>query len=136
MACYASKEHQARAWRAIHREECAALRSCAPHVPPTAVRLALRCALLHWKATQAAAAGGGSEQAGSRHGELLGLQHHWEELQDGAKVEFAQMGAMAHQLLRAAAPEAAEAVGPRDLALLIARFGCNSHTIRCVGPHR
>jgi hypothetical protein len=83
---------------------------------------------------QAAARGGDNEQAGSRHDELPGLQHHWQELQDGSKVEFAQMGAMAHKLLCVAAPEAAEAVGPRDLALLIARFGCNSHTIRCVGP--
>ncbi|EFN53133.1 hypothetical protein CHLNCDRAFT_137504 [Chlorella variabilis] len=107
LAWYASREHQRRAWQAgAHRLECAALRSCVPHTPPTAVRLALR-----------------------RYGEVLGLRHHWGDLQDAAKLECAQMGAAAHHLLQAAAPEAAEAVGPRELALLIARFGCNSHTI-------
>lgn len=68
--------------------------------------------------------------SGHRYSEVLGLVHHWEELQDAAKVECAQMGAAAHSLLRAAAPDAAAAVSVRDLALLIARFGCNSHTIR------
>lgn len=129
LACYASKEHQARAWRAGHREECAALRSCAPRAPPTAVRLALRCALRHWRAEQQQTAGGGQDDALRRHAELLGLRHHWERLPDGSKLQYAQMGALAHQLLRAAVPEAAERQGPRDLALLVARFAANSHTI-------
>ena len=149
LAWYASREHQRRAWQAgAHRLECAALRSCVPHTPPTAVRLALRCVLRHWHARAPRAAGAGaaglagSGAAGagepadpdpSRYGEVLGLRHHWGDLQDAAKLECAQMGAAAHHLLQAAAPEAAEAVGPRELALLIARFGCNSHTIRCVG---
>ncbi|KAL4855823.1 Histone-lysine N-methyltransferase [Chlorella vulgaris] len=125
-ACYLDREHQRRAWQAgAHRLECAALRSCAPHVPPTAVRLALRCVLRDWHASSTTA----PPASGHRYSEVLGLVHHWEELQDAAKVECAQMGAAAHSLLRAAAPDAASAVSVRDLALLIARFGCNSHTI-------
>lgn len=112
----------------FNRFLCSALRACAPRLPPTAVRLALRCVLRHWRAQQA----GGDAEEGGRYNQLMGLQHHWDELPDTQKLEFAQMGALAHQLLRAAVPEAAEAVQPRDLTLLIARFGCNSHTIRCV----
>lgn len=147
LVCYKSKEHQARAWRAGHREECAALRACAPRVPPTAVRLALRCALRHWRAQQAQQQQAQSQQGQqdvqpnqrqgdsnntlARYDELLQLQHHWDALLEGSKLQFAQMGALAHRLLEAAAPEAAEATSPRDLALLLARFGANSHTIRC-----
>ncbi|PRW45589.1 histone-lysine N-methyltransferase SMYD3 [Chlorella sorokiniana] len=134
LVCYKTKEHQARAWRAGHREECAALRACAPRVPPTAVRLALRCALQHWRAQQAQQAQQRQQQqqqeaALAWYDALLQLQHHWEALSEGSKLQFAQMGALAHRLLEAAAPEAAEASSPRDLALLLARFGANSHTI-------
>jgi hypothetical protein len=122
-----SRDHQRSAWQAgAHRLECQALRSCAPRVPPTAVRLALRCVLRHWQARQAGDAAGGNP---SRFVEVMGLLHHWERMQDEAKLECAQMGAGAHALLQAAAPAAAAAVTARDLAQLLARFGCNSHTI-------
>lgn len=125
VACYLSRDHQRSAWHTgAHRLECQALRSCAPRVPPTAVRLALRCVLRHWHAQQAV---GDKDEA--RFGKVMGLLHHWEGMPDGSKVEFAQMGAGAHALLQAASPDAAAAVSPRDLAQLLARFSCNSHTI-------
>lgn len=138
LVCFASRDHQRRGWNAGHREECAALRAAAPRVPPTAVRLALRCALRHWAAQRGAADGAapGAPPAAAptdRFGEVLGLQHHWARLQDGAKLQYAQMGALAHGLLRAACPQAAELLTPRDMAQLIARFGANSHTIRRAG---
>ncbi|KAI7835781.1 hypothetical protein COHA_010324 [Chlorella ohadii] len=136
LVCFKSKEHQARAWRAGHREECAALRACAPRVPPTAVRLALRCVLRCWRAQQTQQAQQQQQQqqegqgdALARYDAILQLQHHWEALSEGGKLQFAQMGALAHRLLEAAAPEAAEASSPRELALLLARFGANSHTV-------
>lgn len=206
LSCYAGKEHQARAWRAGHKEECrcggrlggrprllagalaqaalplqgstrrapssppsprSALRACAPRVPPTAVRLAVRCLLRHARARRQAAAGGGSVAPADRFGQVLGLEDHWAALPDGQKLEYAQMGALAHRLLAAASPELADAGGaadaggsagaggaggsgggdvggssdggavtPRYLALLLARFGSSSHTIRCVHGRR
>lgn len=41
-AHYDSRECQKAAWKAYHRQECAALVACAPHVPPATVRLAAR----------------------------------------------------------------------------------------------
>ncbi|KAL4427604.1 hypothetical protein ABPG75_001693 [Micractinium tetrahymenae] len=129
LVCFASRDHQRYGWNAGHREECAALRAAAPRVPPTAVRLALRCVLRHWAAQQGAAGGAAAAAAPDRFGEVLSLQHHWERLQDGAKLLYAQMGALAHSLLGAASPGAAEKFTPRDMAQLIARYGANSHTV-------
>ena len=47
-ARYASKENQRSAWSSGHREECAALAACRPHVPPPTVRL---IAKLFWRQT-------------------------------------------------------------------------------------
>ncbi len=100
------------------------------------MRLALRCVLRHWAAQQGTADSTAGSTAGSaasdRYSEVLSLQHHWERLQDGAKLEYAQMGALAHRLLGACCAQAAETLTPRDMAQLLARFGANSHTIRCV----
>ena len=97
------------------------------------MRLALRCALRRWRAQQAQQQQAQQQQADAlaRYDALLQLQHHWDALSEGSKLQFAQMGALAHRLLEAAAPEAAEVTSPRDMALLLARFGANSHTIRC-----
>lgn len=45
-ARYASKQNQRKAWSSGHREECAALAACHPHVPPPIVRLVAR---LFWR---------------------------------------------------------------------------------------
>lgn len=41
-ARYADKHTQRAAWSAGHREECAALKGCHPHLPPPTVRLVAR----------------------------------------------------------------------------------------------
>lgn len=155
-------------------------------MPPPTVRLAARAVLQHHRATtttssssqaadQAAAADAVGD--GDRWGKVLALQHHWEEVPDRLKIQYAQMGALAwwallpvgsccprwlsavrsaaclpaavqgpvcdhapstrchtdalscRQIVQLASPAAAEGVTPRDLALLIARFACNNHTI-------
>lgn len=99
------------------------------------MRLALRCVLRNWAARQGAAGSSTGEAAAAaepdRFDEVLSLQHHWERLQDGTKLEYAQMGALAHRLLATCSAQAAETLTPRDMAQLLARFGANSHTIRC-----
>ena len=47
-ARYANKQNQRSAWSSGHREECAALAACRPHVPPPTVRL---LAKLFWRQT-------------------------------------------------------------------------------------
>ncbi len=47
-ARYANKQNQRSAWSSGHREECAALAACRPHVPPPTVRL---IAKLFWRRT-------------------------------------------------------------------------------------
>ncbi len=47
-ARYANQQNQRSAWSSGHREECAALAACRPHVPPPTVRL---IAKLLWRQT-------------------------------------------------------------------------------------
>lgn len=42
LARYCSREHQRMAWEAGYKQECEALVSCAPRVPPPTVRMAAR----------------------------------------------------------------------------------------------
>lgn len=71
-------------------------------MPPPTIRLAARAWLQHYSAAAGAGAkpGGGGTSSGSpggsdRYGEVLSLQHHWEQLQDGHKIQYAQMAALA-----------------------------------------
>ena len=105
-AAYLNREHQARAWKAGHREECAALRAVAPHVPPPTALLALRIVQRNLNEEQQQQqqqtapqhAQQGQRQPG-RYGEVLGLQSHWEDMPDGAKLRCAHLAAVAARLL-------------------------------------
>jgi SET and MYND domain-containing protein len=157
LARYVSREAQAAAWRDGYKQECAALVRCAPHVPPPTVRLAARVLWrrqreLEAAAAAAAAAGSGT---GSEEGPAAGgwdswaaveiLENHWGEQSPARMTTYAQMAVLVREFMlgaggdgaagdgAASSVEAAAATGglppTRDIARLLACFGCNNHTI-------
>ena len=79
-ARYSSRDAQKTAWSQGHRQECAELRACAPRRPPASVRLAAR---IYWG------------QQGALPASVEALEHHWGQLSDARKQEFAQMAVLA-----------------------------------------
>ncbi|GAB4821552.1 hypothetical protein N2152v2_008598 [Parachlorella kessleri] len=120
-------------------------------MPPPTVRLAARALLRNYREASQASQGFGTERStaglgsapsrgstpaagadsttGDRYEAVLSLVHHWESVPDQLKIQYAQMGALAWQLVDLACPAAAKKAIPKDVALLVARFACNNHTI-------
>ncbi|KAF8067415.1 CKB4 [Scenedesmus sp. PABB004] len=149
-AHYCCVAHQRAAWRAYYRAEAAALAAAAPHVPPPTVRLAARAL---WRRASELAAARGEAQAqpqaqpregvpgGGCWGDVEVLQTHWDALDGGRKVTYAQMAVLTRQFMAGGAAGGQTAGPPpgddgddalpgvRAIAQLLARFACNNHTI-------
>ncbi|KAK9833733.1 hypothetical protein WJX74_004208 [Apatococcus lobatus] len=125
LARYSSREAQLAAWKNGHRAECSALRACAPRMPPATIRLAGR---VLWKSQ---VHDQHHEPEGGTYEELEQLHSHWSSLPDDRKQSFAQMAALTREYMDGAGDQAPNATqhDVRKIALLIARFACNNHTI-------
>eukprot|EP00877_Chromochloris_zofingiensis_P003146 jgi/Chrzof1/12832/Cz07g08320.t1 len=130
LARYCSREHQRAAWKAGYQQECAALVACAPKVPPPSVRLAAR---VLWRKAREDVATGVQDVKGCTFPEIQMLLHHWEHLDDDRKAVYAQMAALTRHFMQGALPHGQDAdtfLPPtKEIALLIARFAANNHTI-------
>lgn len=138
-AYYLDRNHQKEAWRSGHNQECPVLRAAAKGpLVPTAIRLALRVILKAYKTGELDLITAEHDTHTNPEGEIpapcgfsgvLSLLSHWEDSPDAAKITFAQQGAWAWHLVQQGCPDIASKITPRHIALLIARFSCNNHTI-------
>ncbi|KAI8470451.1 MAG: hypothetical protein J3K34DRAFT_509635 [Monoraphidium minutum] len=126
-ARYCSADHQRAAWGGGHKEECAALVACAPRAPPPTVRLLARLLWRREREQQQGSSARGPE-GGGRWADVEGLVAHWDGLDGGRKVAFAQMAALTREYM-AGAGAAGPPADVRASAQLLARLAANAHTL-------
>ncbi|GAX79165.1 hypothetical protein CEUSTIGMA_g6605.t1 [Chlamydomonas eustigma] len=142
-ARYCCRDHQQAAWGNGYKQECQALVSFSPKVPPATIRLAARTVWRYLRETVHQDEAAPSTANDCSWASVQVLKHHWESLDEGRKIMYAQMATVARSFILAglsdqrnlqlenAASSIEEKRVPsvKDIALLLARFACNNHTI-------
>lgn len=129
---YSSRGAQQHAWANGHDKECRALVTASPRVPPASVRLAAR---VLWRAASEKALDGRAAESAtspqqSTFAELKNLEDHWTKLDDDRRTQLAQMAMLTRNYMYGAEAVNVEVGVPvREIALILARFACNNHTI-------
>ncbi|KAK9803460.1 hypothetical protein WJX73_004414 [Symbiochloris irregularis] len=121
---YSGKTAQRSDWKAGHKQECEALIRCRPKVPPATVRLAARVFWTKQRQRQS----GQSTQPSDSFDDVTALLSHWDKLDDQRKVRYAQMAVITRQYMQGST-SAAELPDEKEIAIMLARFACNNHTI-------
>ncbi|GMH37562.1 hypothetical protein BSKO_05435 [Bryopsis sp. KO-2023] len=125
-AKYCSKEHQRLDWGSGYKEECEALRRCAPRIPTPTIRLLAR---VLWKKVRASSTEDNPLSEWSSFEKIDGLLHHWEKLSDERKQTFTQMAVVTREYMYGLSSEVENGVSVKEIAFLLAKFACNNHTI-------
>eukprot|EP00798_Chlamydomonas_sp_ICE-L_P020441 gene20441-27230_t len=131
-ARYCSREHQKLAWQQGYKQECTAVvASMAKHrkLPPPTVRLAARVLWRHQRSLDS----GEEEDENMSYAAICSLLSHWDKIGDEQKQQFAQMAVLVREYMEGGTSEEGssqfEHIGNKDIAMLLARFACNNHTI-------